>query len=143
MVDCFEEVAKSSRSSKQFKERNVMNTKISFKNMPHSEPLEQHASQKLEKLKEYIKDADTVTPFNVELHLKANKLHPHHEAELLLKTPRFNLNASDKGTDMYIVIDNVIDKMVTIIKKEKEKRSDKSQNNETEKSKFGSDKYKL
>ena len=111
--------------------------------MPHSEPLEQHASQKLEKLKEYIKDADTVTPFNVELHLKANKLHPHHAAELLLKTPRFNLDTHDEGTDMYIVIDNVIDKMVSIIKKEKEKRSDKDHKNETDKTKFGSDKYKL
>lgn len=120
-----------------------MNKKISFKNMPHSDPLEQHASEKLEKIKDFLKDAEHLTPFNVELHLKANKQHPHHRAELLLKTPRFNLTSHDEGTDMYVAIDNAIDKMVKLLKKEKDKVQDRKQKTETEKNKFSSDKYKL
>ena len=120
-----------------------MNKKISFNNMPHSDPLEQHASTKLDKIKDFLKDAENITPLHVELHLKANKQHPHHRAELQLKTPRFNLNSHDEGTDMYVVIDNTIDKMVTLLKKEKQKSRDKTQKTETNKSKFSSDKYKL
>ncbi len=110
--------------------------------MPHSDPLEQHASQKLDKIKDFLKD-ETATPFFVELFLKANKQHPHHRAELHLKTPKYDLNAHDEGADMYISIDNAIDKVVKLLKKEKVKQKDKDQKVETEKSKFISDKYKL
>ncbi|MFH0897994.1 MAG: ribosome-associated translation inhibitor RaiA [bacterium] len=120
-----------------------MNKKISFKNMPSSAPLEAHASQKLEKIKDFLKDSEDLAPFNIELHLKANKQHPHHRADLSLKTPCFNLNSHDEGTDMYVAIDNAIDRMVALLKKEKQKLKDKSQKQETEKSKFSSDKYKL
>ena len=113
--------------------------------MPHSEPLEEHANQKLAKIIELLshEEAEHVTPLHAELWLKANKLHPHHRAELHLKTPRFDLNAHDEGADMYIVVDNTIDTMVKLLKKEKEKRNDKSKKLETEKNQFASDKYKL
>lgn len=121
----------------------MIQKKISFHNMPHSDPLEQHASQKLEKINDFIKGADHLKPLHVELWLKANKQHPHHEVELHLKTPVFDLNAHDQGVDMYIAIDNTIDKMITMLKKEKTKRRDKTRKAETEKIKFSSDKYKL
>ena len=111
--------------------------------MDHSKPLESHATEKLGKIKEFLKNADEITPLNIELRLKANKLHPHHAAELQLKTPRFNLNAHDEGEDMYIVIDNTIDKMTKLLKKEKSKEKDKIQKADNEKKQFKSDKYKL
>lgn len=118
-----------------------MKTKITFHNMPHSDPLEQHCRAKLTKLDEFTKD--NASPCYTELWLKANKQHPHHAVELHLKTPHFDLHAHDEGADMYIVIDNTIDKMVTLIKKEKEKSRDKHRKRETDKEEFGSDKYKL
>ena len=120
-----------------------MKIKITFHNMPHSDPLEQHANQKLIKITELLSNEENLSPFHVELWLKANKLHPHHAAELHLKTPRFDLNAHDEGTAMYIVIDNTIDKLIKLLIKEKEKRNDKTKKQETDKSKFSSDKYKL
>lgn len=111
-----------------------MNTKISFHNMPHSEPMEQHATEKLGKILEFVnKDS---TPLNIELHLKANKQHPHHAAQLHVKTPHFDLSTHDEGPDMYIVIDNTIDKMVSLLKKDKERLRDKYHKPETEKKNF-------
>jgi ribosomal subunit interface protein len=120
-----------------------MNKNISFKNMDHSQPLESHAMQKLQKIEEFFDSAEKMDPLKVELHLKANKKHPHHSVELHLKTPSFDLNSHDEGTDMYVVIDNTVDKMVKLLKKEKAKKKDKIQKVDNEKKTFSSDKYKL
>ena len=107
------------------KEREGMNIKVSFKNMPHSNPMELHANQKLAKVFDLLKNQAEATPFNIELWLKANKQHPHHSANLHIKTAFFDLNSHDEGPDMYVVIDNAVDKMVIILKKEKARFLDK------------------
>jgi ribosomal subunit interface protein len=120
-----------------------MNKKISFHNMPHSEPMEQHADLKLETLFRILDGEANLTPFSIEFWLKANKVHPHHAAELHLRTAHFDLHAHDEGPDMYIVIDNTVDKMVKLLKKEKERRRDEQRKPDTDKSGFGEDKYTL
>lgn len=120
-----------------------MQVKISFHNMPHSKPLEQHAKQKLEKVNELLNPIKNMSPFFIELWLKANKLHPHHSAELHLKTPNCNLHSHNEGADMYAVIDNTIDKMISLVKKEKTKLKDKKTKPETDKTDFSNDKYNL
>ncbi len=106
--------------------------------MPHSQPLEDHCHSKLQKISELLGSEDG-TPLHAELWLKANKLHPHHAAELHLKTPHLDLNSHCEGTDMYVVADQVIDKMVTLLVKEKSKRREKSRKQMTEKNKFSTD----
>ena len=122
-----------------------MQIKISFHNMNHSDPIEQHTKDKLEKLHELLKSADEKPPFFVEFWLKSNKLHPHHAAELHLKTSQFDLHAHDEGTDMYVVIDNTVDKMIKIVKKEKQKNLAKRKKGGSEKNHFteSEDKYTL
>ncbi len=120
-----------------------MKRKISFHNMEHSDPMEAHANSKLNKIEELLQGPEWETPKHLELWLKANKMHPHHETELHLKTPQFELNAHATGTDMYVVIDETVDKMVTLIKKEKTKLKDKHQKVKTAKNNFGNDKYNL
>jgi ribosomal subunit interface protein len=120
-----------------------MNRKITFHNMESSEPMEKIANERLDKIEDFLKGYEWVTPFNIELWLRANPQHPHHAAELNLKTPRFDLNAHAKGTKMYMVIDEVVDKMIALLKKEKEKLKDKEQKTETEKKEFSDDKYNL
>ena len=112
-----------------------MKKKITFHNMPHSQPLEDHSIAKLQKLNDMLGSEDG-TPLHAELWLKANKLHPHHAAELHLKTPHLDLNSHSEGADMYIVIDQTIDKMVTLLVKEKDKRREKTRKQVTEKNKF-------
>jgi ribosomal subunit interface protein len=116
----------------------LRNVKIAFHNMEHSEPMESHTRQKLEKISEFLKNEENSTPLFAEFWLKSNKQHPHHEAEFHLRTSRFDLNAHDVGADMYVVIDNTIDKMVALIKKENEMRRDRSRRADTEKKKFNS-----
>ena len=102
--------------------------------MPHSESLELHAREKLKKINEFLQEK--ATPFSIELWLKANKQHPHHSAELHVRTPIFNLNAHHEGPDMYLVIDATIDKMIALIKKEKDRHLDKKHKPDTEKKNF-------
>jgi ribosomal subunit interface protein len=113
-----------------------MEIKISFQNMPHSTVIDQHARTKLSKIEEILKGQARATPFNVEMWLTANKQHPHHEANLHVKTPVFNLDAHDEGPDMYIVIDTVIDRMIGMLKKEKERLIEKTHKAETPKKNF-------
>lgn len=113
-----------------------MNIKITFQGMPHSDPLEAHSREKLAKIEEILRGQADATPFNIELWLKANKLHPHHRAELHVKTPIFNCNAHDEGPDMYISVDNAIDKVIKQLKKGKERMLDKHHKPETDKKNF-------
>ena len=120
-----------------------MKKKITFHGMEHSMPLEEHANQKLDKVAEIAKPEGNPEPFHAELWLNAHKLHPHHSVELHLKTPCFDLVAHDEGPDMYVTVDNVIDKMVTLVKKEKTKQRDKQQKAKNDKKDFSDDKYTL
>ncbi len=113
-----------------------MNLKITFHNMPHSEPLEAHAHQKFTKLAELLAHTNERSPVHAELWLKANKQHEHHATELHIKSSSLDLNAHDEGPDMYIAIDNTMDKMLRQVKKEKERLRDKAHKPDTEKRKF-------
>lgn len=113
-----------------------MNTKITFHGMPSSAPLEQHAREKVKKCIDLIEGQAEHLPFFIEFWLKANKQHPHHAAELHVKTGRLDLNTHEEGTDLYMVIDNTVDKMVALIKKEKERLLDKTHKPDTEKQRF-------
>ena len=113
-----------------------MNIKVAFHGMSHSEPMEQHAREKLAKILNFLEDRVNMTPLFAEMFLKANKQHPHHHVELHLRTPQFNLNAEDEGTDMYMCIDNTIDKMVSLLKKHKERSIDEKHKPDTEKRRF-------
>ena len=123
----------------------AMDIKISFHDMDHSNPLEAHARGKLHKLEEMVSVHENMHPFFVELWLHGKKLHANHSAELHLKTPLFDLVTHDNGPDLYVLTDNVIDKMVKLIKKERGKLREKTQKQDNEKKKFidGEDKYTL
>ncbi|HBS47837.1 TPA: ribosome-associated translation inhibitor RaiA [Candidatus Dependentiae bacterium] len=120
-----------------------MNKKITFQNMESTKALELHAEDKLEKILEILKIDKMPTPVNLEIWLKAQKLHPNHVAEIHLKTPRFDLYSHESGKDMYVAIDCAVDKIILLYKKAKEKESDKKHKVETEKKAFSDDKYTL
>ena len=122
-----------------------MKKKIEFHGMESSQVLEAHANEKLEKVINLVKknEEKEPSPLIVELWLKAQKLHPNHRAELHVKTPRFDLHAHDDGTDLYVVLDNTIDKMVKLLKKAKSKAKTKEKHPKNEKLDFESDKYTL
>lgn len=102
--------------------------------MTHSDPLEQHTMAKLEKIRTFVDDS--LQPFHLDVWLKANKTHPHHAVEIHLKTHSYNLHTHEEGVDMYLAIDQAIDKIVGLLIKEKEKKIDKYHKITTEKQKF-------
>jgi len=120
-----------------------MKKTFAFQNMPHSEPLEQHALQKLVKLEELLKREKNATPMHIEVFLKSGKPHPHHRVELILKTPNLSLNSHEEHPDMYIALDNAVDKMVSLVKKSKERSRDKERKAGNAKEAFSTDKYTL
>jgi ribosomal subunit interface protein len=122
-----------------------MRKKVTFQNMDHSSVLEEHANQKLIKVEELLSGEESLTPHFIEVWLKANSSHPHHSVEIHLKTPIFDLHAHDEGTDIYVALDNSIDKMVKQLHDSKAKIKDKEHKVENEKRKFEDedDKYTL
>ena len=116
-----------------------MNIKISFHNMPHSNALEEHTKAKLGKVKELFKHADKSQQLSSELFLNAQTAHTdHHTVEMRFRAGTYRITTHDTGTDMYAVVDSVINKMVSQIKKEKSKNSDKKHRVQTEKTAFSS-----
>lgn len=120
-----------------------MDIKITFHEIDHSDPIEKHTKDKLKKIQELLAGPEWQTPKYVEIWLSGHKIHPHFKAEIYLKTPQFDLNSHYENPDMYFSIDNAIDKMVTLLIKEKKKIKDKHQKVETEKQEFTDDKYTL
>ncbi len=120
-----------------------MEIKITFEGMEHSPVIEQQAKEKILKIKELIQDPEWRTPRYAELWLKANKQHNHHLAKLHLKTPDFNLNAHEESPDMYLAVDRVVDKMTSLVRKEKSIIKDKRNKQDSERKDFVDDKYNL
>lgn len=114
-----------------------MNIKINFHQMPHSDGIEAHAKEKLQKIASLFRKTEDTHPLSAELFLNAHAVHAHHEVELQIKSNHFKLAAHDTGHDMYQTIDNVIDKMLTQVKREKERLDDKNHKVATEKNIFG------
>ena len=113
-----------------------MNIKVSFHNMPHSEAIEVFVREKLDKINTLFKDNQNLSPFTMEMFLNANKKTIKMACELHMKTPDLDLVTQDGDPDMYIAITKTIEKMISLVKKEKEKIQDKHTNIETEKRKF-------
>ena len=95
---------------------------ITFRHMDHSPVIEEHARTQLEKLDKFLDNEPS--PVVVELVLEAQPVHAHHKIDLLVKSPHYHCFSHDEGPDMYQVLDSVIQKMCTEIRRAKEKRID-------------------
>jgi putative sigma-54 modulation protein len=110
-----------------------MQLTITFQNMTHSNELEAHAHEKYTKIVDFLASE---TILSADLWLKADKHNTHHAVEMHIKTTHMALNAHDQGIDMYVAIDNTMDKMLRQIKKHKERSIDKMHKFDSEKRKF-------
>lgn len=106
--------------------------------MPHSDALDAHARERIEKITHFFKPEELEhQPLAIELFLNAESAHKrHHHAEIHIKHALLHSTTTAEGNDMYIVIDNVVDKLISMIKKEKAKQQDKMHKVKTEKQQF-------
>jgi len=97
----------------------IMDKKITFRNMDHSEVMENYINEQLVKVEKYLENERE--PVFIELVLEPVKIHAQHRVELRVKSPRYYLVSDYEGPEFYDVLDRVIDVMYRqILEKKKE-----------------------
>ncbi len=91
-----------------------MQIKVTFKNVEPRAEVKQHAEEKLDKITKFIK-----TPINVNFIFSKDKL--DHVAELNVNADGVYYTSSVSSGDFFSAIDEGVDKVVTQIKKHKDK----------------------
>jgi len=101
-----------------------MNKRIVFRNMDHSDVMEEYANGQLERVMEFLKDDRG--PVFIDLYLEPSRVHRHHRVELHVKSADYNLNSSyeHEGMDFYATLDRVIDTMYRLLHEEKRRHND-------------------
>ncbi len=101
-----------------------MHKRITFRNMDHSDVMENYINQQLAKIETFLENEPT--PKYVDIVLHASKVREHPNAELRVKTPNYDLisNYEYSGVDLYDVIDRVIDIMYQQLHEAKKKECD-------------------
>jgi ribosomal subunit interface protein len=95
-----------------------MKTTFAYQHMSSSPALEEYINKKLVHVERII--AAEASPKFVEFWLKAGT--PDHTVEVHLKTQHYNIHCHESQSDMYAACDKVIDKLTSLVRKEKEKR---------------------
>ena len=98
-----------------------MHKRITFRNMDHSDVMEEYINKQLEKVEKFLKNERD--PVYIDMVLDASKTREHPHAELRIKAPDFELISSyeKNGVQMYDVIDRVIDIMYKQLRQHKQK----------------------
>lgn len=106
------------------KKGSIMNKRIVFRNMDHSDVMEQYANEQLEKVIHFLENDRG--PVYIDLYLEPSKVHEHHRVELHVKSAEYNLNSSyeHEGMGFYEVLDRVIDTMYRELCEAKRKNHD-------------------
>lgn len=104
-----------------------MHKRITFRAMDHSNHIENHANEQLEKIMHFL--SNEPTPVHVDLVLEAGRPHAHNKVELRIKTPHYEECVTDEGPHMLQVIDAVIDTMYRLLHEAKRKRVDDRKRN--------------
>lgn len=111
-----------------------MEIKVNFQGMESSKAEENHAIEKMQKVVKLIKEQ--WSPCRSEVHLKSHPNHAHQEVVIHVKGKNLDLSTSCQDPDMYKAVEMCVDKMVLLVKKEKDKTADKHKKVQTDKSNF-------
>jgi ribosomal subunit interface protein len=109
-----------------------MSKRITFRHIEHTPVLDQFANKQLEKVEKLLTGEHT--PVFIEFVIVGAPNHAHHEVDLRVKTPHFELVAKHEGPDMYQEIERVTHTMAQEIIKAKEKYLEKQRNKDSYKS---------
>jgi len=97
-----------------------MNIQITFQNCDTSEIMEKHIHEQLAKIVRFLEKEST--PIYIDVIIQPARTHAHHQVQVLLKSPNYDLVTHDEGPEIYQVLDTVIDTMYARLRKEKDKR---------------------
>lgn len=96
-----------------------MPKRIVFKNMDHSDDMEQYANQQLERIEEFLQNERT--PIIIDLYLEPSKVNAHHKVELTVKTPNYDRAVGFEGSEFYKILDHTIDVMYKKLHEDKQR----------------------
>ncbi|MCL4229244.1 HPF/RaiA family ribosome-associated protein [Candidatus Dependentiae bacterium] len=99
-----------------------MQKKIVFKGTDHSAPLEEYANQQLARIEQFL--TNERTPIYIDLIIEPSKVHAHHKAQLIVKTPDYDRITSYEGPDFYDALDRVVDTMYLHLHEDKKRKND-------------------
>jgi len=100
----------------------MMKAKVTFKNMDHSNPMEDYAQDQLAKIYHFMENEPT--PVHIELVLEPSHVHAHHKIELRVKSPNYSRVSTYEGPEFYDVLDRVIDTMYKELHEDKSRHVD-------------------
>lgn len=94
-----------------------MDISVTFRNLDSSDALKDHALEMFERVKVHI-----IKPESAHAHIILSVENKHaHKAEITLSEKDDHLVATDEAEDMYHAIDNCVHKLITQLKKHKDK----------------------
>jgi ribosomal subunit interface protein len=98
-----------------------MNKRIMFKNMAHSDTMQEYVNKKLEKVEKFLKRENA--PIYIDVILEQSSTHTHPRVEIRIKTPNFEevANHEHEGVEIYEAIDRAVDVMYRLLLQHKEK----------------------
>lgn len=99
-----------------------MDIKITFQNSESSKVMEDYIHEQIQKILEFLKDERE--PIFIEFFIRPSHVHAHHQVDMLVKTPNYDLFVKKIGTEIYKVLSEVIDVMYLDLRNEKKKKID-------------------
>lgn len=98
-----------------------MHKRIMFKNMGHSDTMQEYVNHQLEKVEKFLKREPS--PIYIDVTLEQSAVHAHPRVEIRIKTPHFEevSHYEHEGVEIYDAIDRVIDVMYRLLRQHKDK----------------------
>jgi len=115
----------------------MLERKIAFLHMAHSDALEAHANQRIDKIEKLLEGSGL--PQSVEVHLKCQPHGKFHEVDVHLISKDIKTNASASNAEMYLALDEAIERVIETIKRQRGKQLDSEHKPHTAKTDFYKD----
>ena len=91
-----------------------MNITVTFRHLPTSDALRDHATDKVEKFKKYL-----IEPVEIHMVLRVEKI--RQIAEITINSKNYRAHAIEASQDMYTSIDKAVSKAFAQVRKHKER----------------------
>lgn len=95
-----------------------MDVRIFFHEMEHSAAIESKAQELMQKIYKFLEHERE--PIYIHLTIEAGRPHAHHQVEVRVKSPNYELMVKDEGPDIYLLLNQMIDLMYKRLHEKKE-----------------------
>ncbi|MCL5876145.1 MAG: hypothetical protein M1114_06770, partial [Candidatus Dependentiae bacterium] len=94
-----------------------MDFKVTYRHMESSPEIEAAIKRDMAKILLFLENEPT--PVFINLTITPGKLHAHHEVELLVKSPHYDLFGKEEGANFFVLLGTITDTMYKRLEAEK------------------------